>query len=131
MSWHRTRFMSTRATPAGVIQILLGVLMFVFCVSAQNPPAERVRTLQQPGISESALTVVPELYWQMERSAVARLAESHLQAAVSRQTETGIVIGQSPPPGTQVKIGTTVSITIGQPQLLLTAIPTTVKINQA
>ncbi|HEY6967871.1 MAG TPA: PASTA domain-containing protein [Candidatus Angelobacter sp.] len=120
------------ALTATLIQTVLGVWIFLASVSAQNPPASNkiIHPLQQPGVNETTLTTVPELYWQDERTAIGRLEESHLRAMVPPQTETGIVISQTPAPGTQVKIGTAVSITIGEPQLVLKASAPSVKINQ-
>jgi len=109
------------------------LLLFPFPAFAQTQiaPPEKIRAVQQrPNVNESAPTVVPELYWQLQRTAEARITEAHLQAKIFVQSGSGIVISQDPLPGTKVATGTVVNITIGQPQLLLTAGSPTAKINQ-
>lgn len=66
-------------------------------------------------------TVVPELYWHTQRDAEAMLVQTHLQFKVMEEGQGSIVVSQEPPPGSRVQSGSTVTITLGQPQLLLSA----------
>lgn len=68
-----------------------------------------------------AETVVPELYWHTQRDAEVMLAQAHLQFKLSAEPEGSIVVNQEPPPGSRVVSRSTVTITLGQPQLLLSA----------
>lgn len=74
-------------------------------------------------------TDVPELYWHTQREAEAMLAQAHLQFKVMGEAEGPIVVSQEPPPGSRVQSGSTVIITLGQPQLLLSADPLKAAIN--
>jgi hypothetical protein len=68
-------------------------------------------------------TAVPELYWQTQREAEVMLLQAHLQFKLSGQAEGPIVVNQEPQPGSRVVSGSIVTITLGQPQLLLSAEP--------
>jgi PASTA domain len=77
--------------------------------------------------SAVAITVVPELYWHSQREAEVTLQQTRLQFKVSG--EGPIVVSQEPLPGTKAPAGSAVAITLGQPQLLLSADPLSAKIN--
>lgn len=85
------------------------------------------KTAVNPGILQGrpgevvAETVVPELYWHTQRDAEVMLAQAHLQLKLSAEPEGSIVVNQEPLPGNKVVTGSPVVITLGQPQLLLSA----------
>lgn len=92
-----------------------------------TPSAASAKAAVNPAILQGrpgevvAETVVPELYWHTQRDAEVMLAQAHLQLKLSAEPEGSIVVNQEPLPGNKVVTGSTVTITLGQPQLLLSA----------
>lgn len=96
----------------------------------QPKAAQASPVLVQPKPAESAVafTVAPELYWHSQREAEAMLGQARLQFKVSG--EGPIVVDQQPGPRTQMPVGASVAIVLGQPQLLLAAEPVKADINK-
>lgn len=92
-----------------------------------TPSGTNAKTAVNPAILQGrpgevvAETVVPELYWHTQRDAEVMLAQAHLQFRLSGPAEGPIVVHQEPLPGNKVVTGSPVLITLGQPQLLLSA----------
>lgn len=90
--------------------------------------ASPVLVQQNPAASAVAFTVVPGLYWHSQREAEVMLEQAHLQFKVSG--EGPIVVSQEPLPGARIIAGSPVAITMGQPQLSLSAEPLRADINK-
>lgn len=82
-----------------------------------------------PVVSPADEVAVPELSWLTSAEAGAVLQKYRLRPELPG-AQSGVVISQNPQQGVRVPLGTPVTITLGQPQLSLSAAQSVAKINE-
>jgi beta-lactam-binding protein with PASTA domain len=86
------------------------------------------RTVTRVVVAAIPLVKIPQLLWLERGDADSLLAPLKLNVSV---TGDGIVLGQSLPPGSEVKPGSPLTLTLGLPKLTLSASTTTLGVNDA
>ena len=96
----------------------------------ETPPATDKSERPNPTATGTpSEVVVPPLYWLTSEAANVVLRKNGLAAEPPR-LQNGVVISQNPEPGDLVPHGSTVSYTLGQPELSLSANDTSPKVNE-
>ena len=109
--------------------LLFAVLVLSYVAAGQSSAPPRVKL---PVLTEKAViaeTVVPELYW-LAASSAEDLLKRYGLIPDSPSGEGGLVMSQSPAPGTRVPAGTHVRIGVGTPQLVLSVNNSSATVNQ-